>query len=289
MPDAKANREQDQRWNGAAGRAWVELQVQLDDMLAPFERLLVDAVGARHPRSVLDIGCGTGTTTLAIARQLGERAACTGVDISQPMIALARARAAEQALAVDFIQADAQTWPFPAASFDMIVSRMGVMFFDDPVRAFANLRRAATAGGALRFVAWRSAQENPFMTTAERAAAPLLPALPARRPDEPGQFGLADRTLIARILEQAGCDGIDIAPVDAQCTLPARELLRYATMLGPVGQLLQNESEERRANVVAALRDAFQPFVQGDVARFTAACWMVSAHAPRALRTDQFR
>jgi SAM-dependent methyltransferase len=286
MTDANANREQDQRWNGAAGRAWVELQVQLDDMLAPFEHLLVDAVAERHPRSVLDIGCGTGATTLAIARRLGQSAACTGVDISQPMIALARERAAQQALAVDFMQADAQTWPFPAASFDMVVSRMGVMFFDDPVRAFANLRQATTAGGVLRFIAWRSAQENPFMTTAERAAAPLLPTLPPRRPDEPGQFGLADRALTARILAQAGWDEIDIVPADAQCTLPARELLRYATMLGPVGQLLQNESEDRRATVVAALRDAFQPFVQGDEARFTAACWMVSARAPQ---TTQFR
>lgn len=282
MQGEKANRDQDQRWNGPAGRAWVELQVQLDDMLAPFERLLVDAACEQRPRSVLDIGCGTGATTLAIARRLGAGAACTGVDISQPMVALARTRAAQQALDVDFIEADAQTWPFADASFDMIVSRMGVMFFDDPVRAFANLRRAATAGGALRFVAWRSADENPFMTTAERAAAPLLPALPPRRPDEPGQFGLADSALISRILEQAGWEDIAIAPADAQCTLPAHELLRYATMLGPVGQLLQKESEDRRDAVVAAMREAFQPFIHGDEARFPAACWMVGAHAPGA-------
>lgn len=282
MQGEKANRDQDQRWNGAAGRAWVELQVQLDNMLAPFERMLVDAVCERRPRSVLDIGCGTGATTLAIARRLGVNATCTGVDISQPMVALARARAAQQALPVDFIEADAQTWPFGAASVDMVVSRMGVMFFDDPVRAFANLRRAATAGGGLRFVAWRSAEENPFMTAAERAAAPLLPALPPRRPDEPGQFGLADNALIARILEQAGWEDVVIAPADAQCTLPAHELMRYATMLGPVGQLLQKESADRREAVATAMQQAFQPFVHGDEARFAAACWMVSAQAPRA-------
>ncbi|MBA5638686.1 class I SAM-dependent methyltransferase [Duganella sp. LX20W] len=279
MHGDKANHDQDMRWNGAAGKAWVELQVQLDAMLAPFERLLLDAVCEQRPRSVLDIGCGTGATTLAIARQLGEQVACTGVDISQPMIALARARAAQQALTADFIEADAQTWPFAAASFDMVVSRMGVMFFDDPVRAFANLRRATVTDGALRFIAWRSAEENPFMTTAERAAAPLLPALPPRRPGEPGQFGMADRAQITRILEQAGWGEIDIRPADEECTLPARELLRYATLLGPVGQLLQKENEDKRAEVEAALRDAFQPFVRGDEARFTAACWMVGARA----------
>ncbi|MBA5604113.1 class I SAM-dependent methyltransferase [Duganella sp. FT3S] len=282
MQAEKANHDQDQRWNGAAGRAWVALQEQLDDMLAPFERLLVDAVCEQRPGSVLDVGCGTGATTLAIARRLGQGAACTGVDISQPMIALARARAAREALAPEFIAADAQTWPFAAASVDMIVSRMGVMFFDDPVRAFGNLRRAITPGGALRFVAWRAAEENPFMTAAERAAAPLLPALPPRRPNEPGQFGLADRALITRILEQAGWEGLSIQAADEECTLPARELLRYATMLGPVGQLLQQESTERRAEVEAAMRDAFLPFVQGDKARFTAACWMVSARAPQS-------
>ncbi|HJV02736.1 MAG TPA: class I SAM-dependent methyltransferase [Burkholderiaceae bacterium] len=279
MQGDKANRDQDLRWNGAAGKAWVELQEQLDAMLAPFERLLLEAVREQRPRSVLDIGCGTGATTLAIASRLGQEAACTGVDISQPMIELARARAAQQGVHADFIRADAQTWPFAAAGYEMVVSRMGVMFFDDPVRAFANLRHATTAGGTLRFIAWRAAEENPFMTTAERAAAPLLPALPARRPDEPGQFGLADRARITHILEQAGWGEIDIRPADEECTLPARELLRYATLLGPVGQLLQKESEDQRARVAAALHDAFQPFVQGDEARFMAACWMVGARA----------
>ena len=144
-------------------------------------------------RRVLDVGCGTGSTTLAVARLLGAKGRCTGIDISEPMIAAARARAEREGTPASFIRADAQTHAFEPASFDMIISRFGVMFFDDSVRAFANLRRAARDDAELRFIAWRSAAENPFMTTAERAAAPLLPNLPARRPDAPGQFAFADR------------------------------------------------------------------------------------------------
>ena len=142
---------------------------------------------------VLDVGCGTGSTTLAVARRLGAKGRCIGIDISEPMIAAARARAEREGTPASFIRADAQTHAFEPASFDMIISRFGVMFFDDSVRAFANLRRAAKQTPSLRFIAWRSAAENPFMTTAERAAAPLLPNLPARRPDAPGQFAFADR------------------------------------------------------------------------------------------------
>lgn len=187
-----ANEEQVTRWNGGAGQGWVATQELLDALFKPFENLLVEAAAAAAGGSVLDVGCGTGAVTLALARRLGAKARSVGVDISEPMLAAARARAAREALPASFVRADAQVHAFEAASFDVIVSRFGVMFFDDSIRAFANLRRAATEGAALRFVAWRSATENPFMTAAERAAAPLLPDLPARPPDGPGQFAFAD-------------------------------------------------------------------------------------------------
>jgi hypothetical protein len=154
------------------------------------------------------------------------------------------------------------------------------MFFDDPVRAFANLRRAARAGAALTFIAWRSATENPFMTAAERAAAPLLPNLPARRPDAPGQFAFADQGKVGRILEESGWSGIDIRPIDVPCTLPAQGLARYVTRLGPVGLILQEADERTRAEVSETVRAAFDPYVHGAEVRFTAACWMVGARAP---------
>ena len=240
--------EQSKLWNGPGGRAWVDTQELLDEIFRPFEDLLLNAVAAESRRRVLDVGCGTGATTLAVARLLGADGRSTGIDISEPMIAAARARAEREGLPARFICANAQAHAFEPAAFDMVVSRFGVMFFDDPVLAFANLRRAVEDAGGLQVIAWRSPAENPFMTTAERAAAPLLPNLPARRPGAPGQFAFADRDRVHAILREGGWTGIEIEPLDVACAFPASELTRYLTRLGPVGVALeQADVEDPRA------------------------------------------
>jgi SAM-dependent methyltransferase len=272
--------EQAQLWNGAAGCAWVDAQESIDRMFKPVEDLLIDAVAARSPRTLLDIGCGTGATTVAAARRLGATAACTGVDISATMIAAARARAQRERLPVDFIVADAETHRFEAASIDAVISRFGVMFFADPVRAFANLRSAAAGRATLQCVAWRSPDQNPFMTAAERAAAPLLPALPARTPDGPGQFAFADDRRVLAILQQAGWSDIALQPIDVPCVLPEPDLLTYLTRFGPVGRALDEIADtDTRTRVVDVVRAAFEPYVHGPEVRFTAACWMITARA----------
>jgi SAM-dependent methyltransferase len=273
------NKEQIDLWNGAAGQAWVDRQESLDRLFAPFERLLADIATDRKAKRVLDVGCGTGATTLAIARRLGSQVACTGVDISGPMVALARERARRESLSASFVTADAQAHAFAPASFDLIVSRFGVMFFEDPVAAFANLRSAASADATLELIAWRSAADNPFMTAAERAAAPYLPAMPARKPDEPGQFGFADQDRVRTILERAGWTNVDVEPLDIECALPARELDAYVTKLGPLGRVLGEADERTRAQVLEKVRAAFAPYVHGAEVRFNAACWLISAKA----------
>ena len=277
----QAGNEQAALWNGRAGRAWVDAQEVLDLMFKPFEAQLAEAVHAGSGQRVLDVGCGTGSTTLAIARRLGAKGRCVGVDISGPMIAAAQARAeGEEGTRASFVRADVQAHAFEPASFDLIVSRFGVMFFDDPVLAFANLRRAARDGAELRVIAWRSAAENPFMTTAERAAAPLLPDMPARQPGAPGQFAFADRHRVCAILEESGWAGIDIRPIDVDCTLPEKELLGYLGRLGPVGLILQEADARTRMQVIDTVRAAFDPYVHGAEVRFTAACWLIGARAP---------
>jgi SAM-dependent methyltransferase len=271
--------EQAARWNGPAGNAWVDLQELLDEMFRPFEELLVDAVAAEHAGSVLDVGCGTGGVTRAVARRAGH---CVGVDISGPMIETARAHAEREGVPASFIQADAQEYAFDPGTFDAVVSRFGVMFFSDPVRAFGNLRSTVRDGAGLRCVVWRGPEENPFMTTAERAAAPFLPDLPARRPDQPGQFAFADPERVRRILAESGWAGIDIQPVDVVCALPEKDLVTYFTRLGPLGMVLPGADERTRAEIVEAVRPAFDPFVRGTEVRYTAACWMVSARAAAA-------
>lgn len=271
---------QAQLWNGAAGQAWVQAQATLDGMFAPFAERLVAAVGCGDARRVLDVGCGTGGTTLAIARRFGADGRCVGVDVSAPMIAAARLRAEREGVPADFVCADAQAHAFAPGSVDAIVSRFGVMFFGDPVAAFANLRRAAAPGARLHCIAWRDAAENPFMTTAERAAAPLLPGLPARRPDAPGQFAFADPQRVRHVLARGGWRDVHVRALDVACVFPEAGLRDYLRLLGPVGLALRQADERTRVRVVETVRAAFAPYVHGAQVRFDAACWWIGAHAP---------
>jgi SAM-dependent methyltransferase len=227
-----------------------------------------------HNDRVLDIGCGTGAVTLACARKGADS---TGVDISESMLALARRRAERDNLPARFVSADAQQHAFAAGSFNRIVSRFGVMFFEDPVRAFANLHQAASPDAVLHCLAWRSPAENPFMTAAELAAKPLLPALPARKSDAPGQFAFADGARTTAIVQAGGWRQVKLAAVDVACAFPLAALETYFTRLGPLGLLLQEADEDLRAQILAAVWKAFEPYVSGDEVRFTAACWAISA------------
>ncbi|MDP3801868.1 class I SAM-dependent methyltransferase [Brevundimonas sp.] len=277
----EANEAQARLWNARVGEVWVEQQELLDRLLQPFERALVEVVANLGAGDVLDVGCGAGATTLGAARHLGERGRCTGVDISVPLIEAARRRAEAAGLETcRFIAADAQQYAFEPAAFDGVISRFGVMFFADPVAAFANIRRAARPDAGLAFIAWRSAEENPFMTAAERAAAPLLPELPARDPAGPGQFAFADAERVRGILAAAGWRDVDIQPLDLVVTLSAVDLDAYAARMGPVGALLPDLDEDRRSRIVAAVRQAFEAWVTSGAAHITTACWLVRARNP---------
>ncbi|GGB96168.1 class I SAM-dependent methyltransferase [Pseudoduganella buxea] len=268
-------------WGGTAGNAWAELQDLLDRIFHPFEALL--AAGLAPRQRVLDIGCGTGSTTLAAARRVGLGGHCTGIDISAPMLAVAARRAQEESLAIDFVQADAQRHAFAPAAFDALISRFGVMFFDDPVAAFARLHQAARHGAPLHVFAWRAAADNPFMTAAERAAAPLI-ALPASVPGQPGQFAFADAARVRAILDASGWSDVAVVPADVPCAFPAAALERYITRMGIVGRVLPTLDAATRQAVLAAMRPAFEPFIDGDQVRFTAACWQITARAAHTVR-----
>jgi SAM-dependent methyltransferase len=278
----QANEEQTTLWNGVAGRAWVEMQALLDQVMQPFERLLADAVARRRPARLLDVGCGTGATTIAAARAIGSGGACVGVDVSEPMIELARTRAERERAGATFIRADAQTHAFGPLAFDMIISRFGVMFFEDPLAAFANLRRAAARDAELRVLTWRGPAENPFMLVAEGAAAPLLPDVPARDPNGPGQFAFAEPRRVERVLDDSGWTNVEIRSVDVGCRFPASELVRWFTQLGPLGRVLHQAEASARSRVIESVRSAYDPYVHGDEIRFDAAAWLVVARSGAA-------
>ncbi|HEX8468207.1 MAG TPA: class I SAM-dependent methyltransferase [Allosphingosinicella sp.] len=274
---AIANPDQSAKWNAGTGRTWAELSDMLDRLLAPFVPLVLQEIEPLEGRRILDVGCGAGALALAAAERGAD---VLGVDISAPLVEAARARAADLAAAgAEFVQADAQSHRFEPPAFDALVSRFGVMFFVDPVEAFCNLRSAVRPGGRLAFLAWRSPAENGFMTAAERAAADFLPQLPERIDGGPGQFGFADSGRVSAILAEGGWRNVAIRAVDVECRLPEQDLRLYARRMGPVADLLPTLEEANRTEVERRVDSAFEPYVQGGEARFTAACWMVTASA----------
>ena len=268
------NSEQIEYWNGGAGDLWVAQQERLDRQLDPLGRAARAALALRPGEHVLDVGCGSGQTTLQLGDAVGPTGRVLGVDISAPLLATARRR--DAGAHVSFVQADAQTHAFEPP-FDAIYSRFGVMFFADPVAAFANLRRAMKPASRLAFVCWRAPAENPVMTVPMAAAAKHFPSPAPADPNAPGPFAFADRGRVARILEAAGFGAIEISPHDELIGGNDRaDTLELALNIGPLGRALR-EHPEQRAAVIDAVRDAIEPFIVDGVARIPSATWIVTA------------
>lgn len=228
------------RWDGEIGEKWVRHAGALDGMLAPFSRLIVDEI-ARSGDSVLDIGCGAGALTLALAERFAH---VTGVDVSRPLLALARKRGAEKGASVTFVEADAAAFQ-PEEPVDHLVSRFGVMFFEAPVPAFANLRDALNPGGTLTFVCWRKPRDNPWASLPVEVAEDILGLdNPRPEPHAPGPFAFADKDYLARILGDTGWHSIDIVPVSQPLRIPgesAAEAAKFLVELGPLSGRLKDE------------------------------------------------
>lgn len=266
-------------WKQSGGAQWVNAADLMDRLLIAYLDRLMDTVGRLASGRVLDIGCGTGATTRSAATILGNRGDAVGLDISPEMIEEARRRAREVGSAASFVLDDASSHAFAPNSFDLLISRFGVMFFEDPVAAFANLRRAVRPGGHLHMITWRGPEENAFMIAAEEAAREHVPQLPVRQTGEPGQFGLADRDQVTSILSDAGWSRISLEPADEEIVMSADELDNYLVKMGPVGRIFDELDANTQVKLAVAIRAAFAPYREGDEVRFTASCWSVRAEA----------
>ncbi len=266
-------------WNETAGPTWAELQAPLDRQLEPLGRRVMAELPLPGAR-VLDVGCGAGATSLALAEAVGPDGAVLGVDVSHPLLEVARARAAGRSN-LTFQEADAQAFALPPAAFDAVFSRFGVMFFSDPAAAFANLRRALKPGGRLAFVCWRAPTENPVMVLPMQAALPLVATPPApAEPGAPGPFAFADPERVRGILESAGFEAIAITPHDEKIGSGGLDTaLGIALRVGPLGTLLRENPDQRDA-VVAAVRDALAPHEGPDGVKLDSATWIVTARNP---------
>ena len=234
------NADQADYWSSPDGQKWVTYQGDLDRLMEPALEAVLDAAAPRVGEHVLDIGCGTGASTMELARRVGETGLVTALDISEPLLDLARDRAT--APNVRFVRADAQTHSFEAPA-DLVFSRFGVMFFDDPVAAFANLRAATRPGGRLAMICWQGMPQNPWFQLPFEAAVARLGRPSALPPNAPGPTAFKDVERVTGILSDAGWSNpagrtIDVALVPPQ---DPQEAAAFATTLGPASRTLSEK------------------------------------------------
>jgi SAM-dependent methyltransferase len=281
MSAKPANQAQVDYWNTGAGPVWVEFQERLDRQLDPLGLAASEALAVRAGERVLDIGCGCGHTTLTLASAVGARGKVVGVDVSRPMLEVARQRAKGDAR-IEFLEGDAQTANMGVGRADAAYSRFGVMFFADPTAAFRNIRRAVRVGGRLGFVCWRPISENLWMRGPAEAAAPFLPPPSAPLdPEAPGPFAFADASRVRRILEAAGWGGVEIRPHDVSIGAGSLEdTLALMMKVGPLGAALR-ETPAAAPRVVDAVRGFLARHQRPDGVRLPAAAWIVTATRER--------
>jgi SAM-dependent methyltransferase len=274
------NKAQIDYWNGPTGQKWAKHNSETDRNLSAAADAALKQAVAQPGERVLDIGCGAGVTSLLLAGEVGPGGHVTGVDVSQPMLALARSRTS--ARNIDFIEADAAVYPF-LPQYDLIFSRFGVMFFVDPATAFANIRKGATKDGRLAFVCWRAVEENEWVSLPYAAARPVLPEQKPVHPHAPGPFAFADADRLRGILSVAGFSGIAIEKFDGMMELgasPQEASFQVTQLMGPTARALRDADDATRAKAQEAVAQALAKVQTGtDDIRLGMACWLVSAKA----------
>ena len=277
LDPAGPNAGQIEYWNETAGPGWVASQESRDIELAPWGLKAMEALGVQTGARIIDVGCGCGATTLDLARRVGPGGGVLGADISAPMLAVARRRAEAEGLAqARFTQADAQTHAFEPA--DGVFSRFGVMFFADPVAAFANLRRAMKPGGRLGFVCWRPMELNAWVNVPMSAVVSLLPAPPPSPPaGAPGPFAFADSERVRGILHDAGWREIEIVAHDMNTSWGDLDAsARTSLTIGPVAGAVR-ANPQLADKMVQAVRAALAPYVTQDGVILDSSAWVVRA------------
>jgi SAM-dependent methyltransferase len=281
MVDVAAfNSEQREFWGGVGGERWVAQQNVRDAMLGDFGRAVLLEANARAGEVVIDVGCGCGETTVALAQAVGENGAVTAVDISKPIL-----REAESQLAsfpnARVVLADAATFSFPTGEADLVFSRFGVMFFGDPRAAFMNLRKAMKPGGRLVFACWRSPKENTWLTAPAEAISMHFPIQPPPDPDAPSPFAFADPDKVSRILTDAGFTRPAFIKIDQVMDLASGSgiegAVKSAMEFGPVARTLDGAGDDLRRVVGETLRTFFKPRLVDGRIELAAAVWIVIA------------
>ena len=271
-------------WRSAATRAWAEQHNRQDRALAGLAEATLGLAAPRSGERMLDIGCGSGTTILELAARVGPNGHVQGADISERSVARARERIVAAGLSqAEVICADASTHPFAPGSLDLAFSRLGVMFFSDPVAAFANIRRAMKPEGRLALAVFRKPEENPWPNAPLDAVRHLLPPLTPAAREGPGMFSWGDPARVHHILKDAGFGEVSLKPVDLEYQLAgaggAAEAAEFALLFGPLTRILPGLPREQHEAVRLALEAFFDNHVTPQGVTLPAAFWVVQARA----------
>lgn len=266
QPPARPNAEQAEYWNSAPGRTWLAHEDMLDTLLGEVETRLVERADPRPGERAVDIGCGTGATARVLAARVGPDGRVLGVDISEPLLQRARERSAGLTQ-LSFLLADAQSHRFEEGDADLLASRFGVMFFDDPVAAFRNMLTALRPGGRIAFVAWGPVDGNPWFTIPRDAAIARVGKPAPQPPTAPGPLAFADRDRVRSILDEAGCSDIQADAEGIHLVWPGElaALAGLSTSVGPAARILREREggPEDEAAVRESVTEKLSGFFRG--------------------------
>ena len=281
------NNDQIAEWNGALGHRWVESQAEIDRIVVPFGDAALRLAAPQLRERVIDLGCGCGDTSIELARRVGPSGSVLGVDVSRPMLEVARARAGQgEGSQLEFMEADASIAELPMGT-DLIFSRFGAMFFAEPVPALRHLRASIRAGGRFVFACWRVPRDNPWAMAPLVAARKALGITPAPAdPHAPGPFAFADDARLHAILSQAGFENIDVQRFDAPVFLGAtpRAAAENAARLGPTSMLVREMGIEHLPAIVDGVEAALQALAAPDGhVSLNGSAWIVGALNPHTL------
>ncbi len=275
------NRDQAEFWSSMAS-TWAEMDPRLERTAGDPGRMAMDRLQARPGDRLLDLGCGTGPTTVELAARVNPGGSVVGVDIAEAMLVRARQRAAEQgADNVEFLHADVQAHDFGPEPYDGAFSRFGVMFYADPLEAFTNIRRALRAGGRLSFACWQSPPVNEWMSVPASAVMAVTGTPPPRpQPGEPGPFSLCDAERVRSILGGAGFADIDVTPHDDHVTAGEEEIPDFAAAAmrtGAAREILKDADDATREKAYDAIIDALRNKTESGQVRLRRGVLLVTA------------
>jgi SAM-dependent methyltransferase len=259
------NQEQKDFWSDQAGQKWIEYQADMDRLFDPILQLVLKEANLKTGETVLDIGCGAGTSTSHAAQLVGPMGHCTGADISDTL--LNHGAATLNRNNTSWLLADAQTHPFAPNSFDAMISRFGVMFFKDTVAAFQNIKSSLKPIGRVTMAAWGPAKDNPWFMFPARAAKERLGQMPKTDRSLPGPFAFEDHERVLRQVEAAGFTDCDVQTLDMKLDA-GPDIEKVATLcceIGPVvGALNHFNASQADADAIASrIAELFSPYETG--------------------------